>query len=403
MKRVNTAGKQTRLAFVFGGLCALTALADVTRPFPQAANVSHGLRPEVFTRPEVNAAVSNYYFYWKGKFLLPSAKVSGDYKVDFDGKGTTVSEAMGYGMLLTVYMAGADINARACFDGLNRFRKRYPSSINPRLMCWKIPANEKTVRDDCATDGDFDMAFALLLAHKQWGDETYFTEATNLIYNIRRSLVRADFSLRLGDWNSAEGQTRPSDFMPTHFRAFHAATGDGVWTNVEAKCYTILEELQTNFAATTGLIPDFAVATNGGWQPAKPKFLEGPHDGEYNYNACRVPWRIGWAAVGNHDERAQKLLERFAAWATKQVGSPEKFQAGYRLDGTSPRGSDFDTACFVSPTGVAAMACSNQVWLNQTFSYAINRKEGYYEDSINLLCLLVMSGNAWLPGNPKLN
>ncbi len=356
-----------------------------------------GLRPNGLSQPQINSAVSNHYFYWKEKYLLPSAKVPGDYKVDFDGKGTTVSEAMGYGMLLTVYMAGADTNARGCFDGLNRFRKRYPSSINPALMCWQIPANEKAVRDDCATDGDLDMAFALLLAHKQWGDETYFVEATNLIHNLRQSLVRADFSLRLGDWNSAEGQSRPSDFMPTHFRAFHAVTGDGVWTNVAAKCYAILDELQTNFAAATGLVPDFAVATNRRWQPAKPRFLEGEHDGEFGYNACRVPWRIGWAAVGNHDERARKLLERLMIWTAKQVGSPEKLKAGYRLDGNSPRSADFDTACFVSPTGLAAMACSNQVWLNQTFSYAMNRKEGYYEDSVNLLCLLAMTGNAWLP------
>lgn len=389
------------LIIALDGFLLLDGIAEVARPFPQStAEKEIRIRLNNLSDPEIKAVVSNYYLYWKRKYLLPSV-IPADYKVDFDGKGTTVSEAMGYGMMLTVYMAGADTNARACFDGLNRFRKRYPSSINPALMCWKIPANEKTVRDDCATDGDLDMAFALLLAHQQWGDETYFVEATNLIHNIRQSLVRADFSLRLGDWNSAEGQTRPSDFMPTHFRAFYAATGDGVWTNVEAKCYDIIEQLQTNFAATTGLVPDFAVAKNGKWQPAKPKFLEGPHDGEYNYNACRVPWRIGWAAVGNRDERARIILERFMAWAAKQVGSPDNFKSGYRLDGKNLRGSDFDSACFISPTGVAAMAYGNQVWLNRTFSYAINRKEGYYEDTVNLLCLLVMSGNAWLPNYSK--
>jgi endo-1,4-beta-D-glucanase Y len=402
MKRVITAAKWSLLACAVGLLFVTMSDAEIACPFPQSAiRRNGGLRPDNLSLLQINSAVSNNYIYWKGKYLAPSTKAAGDYKVKFDTKGTTVSEAMGYGMLLTVYMAGADTNAKACFDGLNRFRKRYPSSINPALMCWKIPANEKTVRDDCATDGDLDMAFALLLAHKQWGDEIYFVEATNLIHDISQSLVRADYSLRLGDWNSADGQTRPSDFMPTHFRAFYAATGDAVWTNVEAKSFAILEELQTKFAAATGLVPDFAVTTSGKWQPAKPKFLEGQHDGEFNYNACRVPWRIGWAGVGNYDERAQKMVQRFMAWATNQVGSPDKFKAGYGLDGTSSRGGDFDTACFISPTGVAAMACSNQVWLNQTFSFVMNRREGYYEDSVNLLCLLVMSGNAWLPDYSK--
>lgn len=211
------------------------------------------------------------------------------------------------------------------------------------------------------------------------------------------ALVRPDGSLRLGDWNSAAGQTRPSDFMPTHFRAFYCATGDGLWTNVENQCYTILEELQTNSAPTTGLVPDFAVAQGGHWKPAKPKFLEGSQAGEYNYNACRVPWRIGWAAASSEDAPARRILRRFMTWATTHATGPENFQAGYRLDGTSPGGSDFDTACFISPTGVAARTTGRQRWLNQTFACATKRHEAYFEDSVSLLCMLVMSGNAWLP------
>ena len=177
-------------------------------PLSQAGNL---------TQDQINAGVSNYYFYWKARYLTPSKKVASDYKVDFDGTGVTVSEAMGYGMLLTAYMADADKNAKACFDGLNRFRKRYPSKINPAFMCWKIPASEKAVSGDCATDGDLDMALALLIAHQQWGEAAYLKEATDLIHQISVTLVRPDFSLRLGDWNSKPGQTRPSDFMPAHF------------------------------------------------------------------------------------------------------------------------------------------------------------------------------------------
>ena len=386
-------------------LCAIFSLhAEVLRPFPQAGNfTTSGLKPNHETQAELNNAVSNFYGYWKKKYLAPSIKVADDYKVNFDGKGTTVSEAMGYGMLITVYMAGADADAKKYFDGLNHFRKRFPSSINPALMCWRIPANENSKRDDCATDGDLDMAFALLLAHRQWGDLGYLAEATNYLKAIASTLVRKDYSLRLGDWNAAAGQTRLSDFMPAHFRVFHAVTGDSVWTNVEAKCFAILEELQTNAAPLTGLVPDFAILKDGRWQPARPKFLEGPHDGEFNYNSCRVPWRIGWAAVSTGDQRPRKFLEPFMGWATTHATSPERFKAGYRLDGISPGGNNYDSACFIAPTGVAAMATGHQLWLNATFAYAASRRESYYEDSVSLLCLLVMSGNAWLPTlNPSL-
>jgi endo-1,4-beta-D-glucanase Y len=212
--------------------------------------------------------------------------------------------------------------------------------------------------------------------------------------------VRSDYSLRLGDWDTEESEpvlTRPSDFLPTHFRAFREATGDPLWEKVESRCYAILKGLQAEYAPATGLVPDFAERKNGGWRPAFPKALEGAHDGEYSYNACRVPWRIGWAALSGDEDRARAILKPLMAWARDQIKKPEKFHAGYHLDGKPLKGSDFPSACFIAPTGVAAMATGDQAWYDATFVAAIKLQEGYYEDSVNLLSLLVMSGNAWLP------
>ena len=354
------------------------------------------LKAEVLSQDQMNAAVGNYYSYWKGKYLIPSSKVPSDFKINYDGKGTTVSEAMGYGMLIMAFMADCDTNAQACFDGLDRFRKRYPSCINPALMCWRIPPDENAVSDDCATDGDMDMALALILANQKWGNPAYLAEATNLIRNIGITLVRPDFSLRLGDWNSEPGQTRPSDFMPVNFRAFQAATGDRLWDNVESRCYAILDDLQKDSAPATGFVPDFAVEKAGHWVPAKPDFLETEHDSEYYYNSCRVPWRIGWGALVTGDERAERILQRFMSWTTTHVSGVENFKAGYQLDGRVPEDCNFSSACFIAPIGVAAMAIGNQSWMNGAFSYGMNRRKGYFGDTVNLLCLLAMSGKARL-------
>ena len=146
-------------------------------------------------------------------------------------------------------------------------------------------------------------------------------------------------------------------------------------------------------------MPDFAVLREGRWIPPKTKVLENQHDGGYSYNSCRVPWRMGWAASVLDDARARRSLDRLMAWATNHVKQPKDFKPGYQLDGTRLAG-DYDSACFISPTGVAAMATGHQRWLDQTFAYASKRQDGYYEDSVNLLCLLAMSGNAWLPEYP---
>ena len=404
--KISFAAALCSLALWFAGdVSAEVGRQEVAHPFPESAvqgegHLKKGIIKPNLSQAELNSAVLRYYGFWKRKYLKPSRLVRGDYKIAFDHSGATVSEAMGYGMLITVMMAGADPHAKEDFDGLDRFRKRYPSDINPAFMAWRIPANEKKVKTDSATDGDMDMALALLMAHRQWGDDGYLREARVLIKALGESLVRPDCSLRLGDWDTESSGmilTRPSDFMPTHFRAFGEATGDDLWDKVETHCDDILDELQKKYAPATGLIPDFAQFKNGHWQPAHPKALEGPHDGEYSYNACRVPWRLGWSAAGTGDLRAQQIVRRFMGWVTSTVDEPDDFKAGYSLGGKCLRGANFDSAAFISPTGVAAMSTGQQLWCDQTFAYAENQKEGYYEDAINLLCLLIISGNAWLP------
>ncbi len=48
--------------------------------------------------------------------------------------------------------------------------------------------------------------------------------------------------------------------------------------------------------------------------------------------------------------------------------------------------------------GVAAMNDpAQQEWLNAIYDSVYNTREDYYEDSVTLLCLMVMSGNFWSP------
>ena len=347
-------------------------------------------------------SLGSSYASWKKRYLKPSVKVAGDYKIAFVRSGETVSEAMGYGMLITVMMAdgAVDGESKRVFDGLDRFRKRYPSKINPAFMCWKIPASEKAVKDDSATDGDMDMALALLMAHRKWGDESYLNEAKTIIQAMATTMIRDDGTLRLGDWDTDSSTTemiRTSDIMPTHFRVFKELTQDDRWLHLEDRSYSILEELQKNHAKETGLVPDFAVFKDGGWHPAKPGALEGSNDGDYSYNACRVPWRIGWAAIALNDDRARSVLKPLMTWAETKIGDPLDFKAGYRLEGKMLRGANFDSPCFITPTGVAALALGDKKWSDAVLAYGFKAHEGYYEDSVNLLSLLVLTGKAGLP------
>jgi endo-1,4-beta-D-glucanase Y len=67
-------------------------------------------------------------------------------------------------------MAGHDAKAQELFDGLYQVFRSQPSNLNRQLMAWAIGSDCKAIQPaTSATDGDLDIAFALLLANRQWG------------------------------------------------------------------------------------------------------------------------------------------------------------------------------------------------------------------------------------------
>ena len=132
--------------------------------------------------------------------------------------------------------------------------------------------------------------------------------------------------------------------------------------------------------------------------PAPPNFLEGPNDGHYDYNAGRVPWRLATHALLHADPHSARQARRIAQWsAIASGGVATNIRPGYRLDGT-PLATNYFTSFFAAPIGVATMTSpTQQGWLNAIYDSVRTRQEGYYEDSVALLSLLVMSGTYWDP------
>jgi endo-1,4-beta-D-glucanase Y len=385
------------------------------RSFPQhvsyAANTIH---PTNFTQDQQDQHVRDFYDYWKSSYLLSAGTDTNGKslcRVAFGKSGSnqdiTVSEGQGYGMMITALMAGHDPNAQSLFNSLWYFSRKYPSGIDERLMSWKIENGEIVEGNDSAFDGDVDIAYGLLLADAQWGSSgevNYRNEATTVIQGILESTIGPDSRLpMLGDWVQANGSPynqytpRSSDFMPAHFRSFGRATNNPVWDTVIANSQAVIDTIQANYS--TDLLPDFIINCNDVNQcvPANSGFLEGAHDGHYYYNAGRDPWRIGLDALLNDDAKSRDQVQKMVTWlANDSGGNANGIKAGYELNGT-PIGSYF-TTFFAAPFGVATMLDSNQqAFLNDIYAHVYNKQEDYYEDSVNLLSLLVMSGNLWEP------
>ncbi len=398
-------------------LGCLPAGGQPARPFPQHTVYAPGtVLPDHRTQSQLDGDVRAAYDRWKADYLVQAGTEPDGhprYRVVCDvlEAGDTVSEGQGYGMVIVALMAGHDADARTVFDGLWEFFDDHRSEIDPRLMDWHVPADEAAEPggDDSAFDGDADIALALLLADRQWGRDgriDYLAEARDVLAGVWESEIGPESHLPLlGDWVDPAGgdynewTNRSSDLLVAHFRTFARATGNAGWYDVAEAALTAIESLQDGCAPATGLLPDFFVASAGDPtpQPAPAYFLEGPHDGHYYYNAGRAPWRLATDALLGGDCRSAAAALKMTQWvASAAGGDPQAIAAGYTLDGSAI--GDYFTSFFAAPLGVAAMSDPDlHVWLDAIYDAVRDSEEGYYEDTVALLCLIAMSGNYWDP------
>lgn len=392
-------------------------------PFPQHVEYQDGsIKPSNFTQEEMDNDVRHFYDIWKRRYLKRAKKDSSGHSLYRIAMGrdsnVTVSEGQGYGMVIMALMAGYDPKAQHYFDSLWYFSRKYPSEINPHLMSWKIENSHPVEGADSAFDGDADIAYALLMADRQWGSEgriNYRQEARRVIRAIQRSTIGRRSRLpMLGDWVESDGErynqytSRSSDFMLSHFRSFANATGEGIWYRVVQRSQQAMFAIQKHYSSHTGLLPDFLVGCTSPQKcrPAPKNFLEGPHDGDYYYNAGRDPWRIGVDYLLFGSPASRRIVTKMMDWLDEKTdGRAGRIKAGYTLVGKSI--GNYRSSFFQAPFGVAAMSRPRyQELLDSIYNAVRKRHEGYYEESVTLLSLLIMSGNYWQPQyeeNPACN
>lgn len=357
----------------------------------------------------------SFYADWKDKYLVQNPYVTKHseyyvwYNEDEPDSAVTVSEAHGYGMLIAACMAEYDSDAKEIFDGMYRFYEAHTSEIGPHLMAWQQADNGTAIVSvsgaDSATDGDMDIAYALLLADSIWGSSgkiDYRQSAVNIINDIMTYEVnKTDWILQLGDWTYWSDENDPyyaairaSDFIMQYMPVFADATNDNRWMNVYNSTYDIINTLIEEYG--TGLLPDFIVKDQSGhFVPAPADFLESAYDGYYYYNSCRTPWRIGMDYLINGNQNAHSFANTINAFITKASDNdPWEIMAGYQPDGTPVE--NYNDLCFTAPFLISAACVDDSAWHDALREAIINYGDDvYYGDTIKLLCLIADDGG-WL-------
>ncbi len=265
-----------------------------------------------FTANAAEATLATEYATWKAAFLTSCG--DGLYAVETKGgaAGAVVSEGIGYGMLIT-----ATLGEQAEFAGLARF---YADSAkaDSGLMRWTCSSacSPASCTGASATDGDLDVAMALLQAEARWAGMGYREQALEVIRNLRGELVTdvcGSFTVvRPGEWGgcSDDGSSlvNPSSFAPGYYRVFAALDTEGadVWNAMLEDAYVLLDASKGGHPDSLTPWPD-ALSWNGS------SFVNDKGFSYNGYDACRVPWRIATDYAWSGDARAKALLEWTAA------------------------------------------------------------------------------------------
>ncbi|MAN27688.1 MULTISPECIES: glycosyl hydrolase family 8 [Mesonia] len=381
-------------------------------PFPNhTPYAGNHIKPSNYSQTALDNQTSSFYEEWKNTYLKNDCNADEYYILSGNG-AKTVSEAHGYGMMIMGFMAGYEADARLYFDGMVRYYQSHPSKKNSRLMDWKqiTCMDPDSADDDAASDGDMDIAFALLVAHAQWGSDgemNYLALAKALIKAMMQDEINPDtWTVKLGDWSDANDPnyyygTRASDFITSHFRAFAKVNPTSNWDLVMDECYDLVEEIQNNQSSVSGLMPDFIIHTNTSPIPSESNYLEDSYDGDYYYNACRFPWRIGNDYLLSNDPRAKAAITKINTWLKNSTsGNVSAISNGYLLDGTPI--NNWNDATFIGPLTVGAMAdVTGQDWLNALYDELLNHNDitagDYYSNTLKLLSMITISGNYWNP------
>jgi endo-1,4-beta-D-glucanase Y len=371
------------------------ALPGVNFPFPQ------NRQSQLCTYPKYrNSDVTTAYQRWKAD-TITSAGAGTHMRVQRPKDpsleaNSTVSEGIGYGMILAVYM-----NDQPLFDQLWKYEQLWLGTNG--LMDWYISSDGVTrLGTGAASDADEDMAWALLMADRQWGgsgtlSDTYLNVAKNQINLIYTNEIFMDKLVKPGDTWGDWTTVNASYFAPAYYRAFAKASGNDGWSQVVQTVYdTLANEVNaTNGNSSNGLVP--AWSTSDG-VPNPAVFMNMPAaPTNYQYDSCRTPFRIGLDYCMNNEPRAQayvaKTSQFFAGVGAKNIVD------GYQLNGTpQPQNTSGQSAAFVGPATVGAMSSAAYQGFIQD-GYDAVATGGllvggqYYDESWTVLSLLMLTGN----------
>lgn len=247
--------------------------------------------------------------------------------ISWDENKITTSESQGYAMLRAVWAGD-----QARFDQVWNWTRLNLQIRSDKLFAWKWRGG--VLDASSATDADTDIALALILASRRFGDAIYKEQAMPILDSLwRNDIVQAgrSYYVTAGDWTAADEFPRihTAYLAPYAYTVFAQVDATRPWRDLVRSSYKVLHWIYDQKKLT---LPPEMLYVN---RKTGELMLEHPDTREshaFSYDAFPIFWRVAldqrWFA------RPEKRLRRkMLAFFEKEWNSKKVFYDRYDLAG----------------------------------------------------------------------
>lgn len=270
--------------------------------------------PVVFSPKEM---MNSIWVRYKTEYLEPETYRT----LDKQRENITTSEGQSYTMLRAVWM-----DDKETFDRSWKWTKDNLWRDEDRLFAWLFGETStgqygiitEQGGNNTATDGDTDIALALVFAYGRWKDEVYMGEALSIIRDVwEKEVITINGKPYLVANNLEKTEDKdhaivnPSYFSPYAYKIFAELDPAHPWNELVDTSYEVLEksiDMKLDKEQSAGLPPNW-IALDKQTAEIRATGVENLNT-DYSYDALRVPWRLALDWQWNNEPRAKNVLSK---------------------------------------------------------------------------------------------
>ena len=243
--------------------------------------------------------------------------------LDKQQKDITTSEGQSYTMMRAVWVGDKEV-----FDKTYEFSKTQLQHKDDKLFAWKwgqkADGTYGVLTDingqNAASDGDTDIAFALLMAANRWQQSSYRNDAKQLIGDIWDKEVITVNGTPYMTANDLENKSdtdkaiiNPSYFAPYAYREFAKLDRGNDWNKLVDSSYSLINrasDAKLGSDQSAGLVPDWVLLDKKTGDLSAP--TQENLTTNFSYDAMRTSWRLALDHQWNDEPRAKETLKKFS-------------------------------------------------------------------------------------------